>query len=786
MKKLRLSFPILLTCLLAVMLLGSGRSAGAAPPAPRTLPADSVPLDVRSGAAHLAGPHPAKDTLLVLFMLPLRDWDGLNRFLADVSDPHSPNYGHYLTEAEVTARFGPEAVHADHVAAWLRANGITDVETPADRLYVMAKGSTGAFARLLNVQINDYTMPGRQFYAPDRPPTLPAAVAADIHWISGLDSDSQIHTGLQQQPPGAAGTHAPTDSPPYIPAAYQAAYDTTPVLNAGADGTGTNIAITLWTLAPTDLTLQWWELMTQSPAPTRENGRLEEIFTEGTPSSDQDDGEAAMDIEFSSGMAPAAHIRYYEATSGQDANLAHALDVAGSDPTNRVISNSWGEPENADSRNTFEPVLATHSASGHTYFFSSGDNGSWARASCAGNDPWPDYPTSSAYVVSVGGTRFSGDIVSGWPGEQTWLYNPTGNVNGCTGNPAPEGSGGGYSQIAARPAWQAAAGLSSNMRAYPDIAADADPETGAFVCSDYNGCIGIGGTSLAAPLWAGMTTIMDQYLAAHGRPHLGFLAPTLYGLAATNQPYPPFHDITQGTNGAYPAGPGWDAVTGLGSPDLANLTRDLENLTAPPPTPTPPRPPAPTATPRPGPTATPGGCNFSFSDVHPADYFYTPVMYLACHGAISGYADGTFRPGNNTSRGQLSKIIVAAEGWPINVAGGPHFTDVPPSNPFYSYIETAYNHGIISGYADGTFRWGANLTRGQLSKIIVAAEGWPLTTAGGPHFSDVPPSNPFYQYIETAYSHGIISGYADNTFRWGNNATRGQISKIVYLAITGQ
>jgi hypothetical protein len=173
-----------------------------------------------------------------------------------------------------------------------------------------------------------------------------------------------------------------------------------------------------------------------------------------------------------------------------------------------------------------------------------------------------------------------------------------------------------------------------------------------------------------------------------------------------------------------------------------------------------------------------------FSDVHPDDYFYQAVGYLYCHGAISGYDDGTFRPYSSTTRGQLTKIVVLGEGWAIDTSGGPHFSDVPISNPFYDYVETAYNKGIINGYADGTFRWGSNVTRAQLCKILVLAEAWPTDTHGGPHFVDVPENNPFYSYVETAYNRGIISGYADATFRPGSDATRGQISKIVYLSVT--
>ncbi len=199
-------------------------------------------------------------------------------------------------------------------------------------------------------------------------------------------------------------------------------------------------------------------------------------------------------------------------------------------------------------------------------------------------------------------------------------------------------------------------------------------------------------------------------------------------------------------------------------------------------------PPAATATPQPSASGTPAPsetpCALSFSDVPPSDYFYGPVLYLACHGVVSGYADGTFRPYTNTTRGQLAKIVVLAAGWPIDTSGGPHFGDVPASNPFYGVIETAYHHGVISGYADGTFRWGADVTRAQLCKIVVLAQGWALDTSGGPHFTDVPPTNPFYGVIETAYHHGIISGYAGGSFRWGADATRGQIAKIVYLAVS--
>jgi N-acetylneuraminic acid mutarotase len=210
-----------------------------------------------------------------------------------------------------------------------------------------------------------------------------------------------------------------------------------------------------------------------------------------------------------------------------------------------------------------------------------------------------------------------------------------------------------------------------------------------------------------------------------------------------------------------------------------------------------------TATNTPGPSPT--ACPITFSDVAPSDYFYVPVQYLYCRGAISGYADGTFRPYNNTTRAQLSKIVVLGFALPIQtpVGGAYSFTDVAPGSTFFDYVETATVHNLVTGYGCGVsnpqtgapepcdggnrpyYRAGNNVTRGQLSKIVVAAAGWTLINPPSPTFNDVAPGSTFYAYVETAVCHSILGGYADGSFRPGNPATRGQISKIVYLALQG-
>jgi hypothetical protein len=222
--------------------------------------------------------------------------------------------------------------------------------------------------------------------------------------------------------------------------------------------------------------------------------------------------------------------------------------------------------------------------------------------------------------------------------------------------------------------------------------------------------------------------------------------------------------------------------------------------------------PAPSHTPVHSPTATATSCAVNFADVHTTDYFAVPVGYLACRGVISGYADGTFRPYNNTTRAQMVKIVVLGFGLATvtpPVPGAYTFADVPQSHPFYSVIETAIAHQVVSGYACGGpgepcdehyhayFRPYANVTRGQLAKIVVNAADWAPANPAEQTFADVQPGSAFYGYVEAAVCRGIISGYACGGsgepcgtparpyFRQYNSAVRGQIAKIVYLGLTG-
>jgi hypothetical protein len=185
----------------------------------------------------------------------------------------------------------------------------------------------------------------------------------------------------------------------------------------------------------------------------------------------------------------------------------------------------------------------------------------------------------------------------------------------------------------------------------------------------------------------------------------------------------------------------------------------------------------------------PTACTLQFSDVPPGSTFYDYVRCLACRGIVSGYSDSTFRPGNNVTRGQLAKVVAGAANFHEPVSGQT-FSDVPPDHTFYEFIERLAARGIIGGYSDGTFRPENNATRGQISKIVAKARGWEDSMTSQT-FEDVPSGSTFYLWVENLGVRGVMNGYACGGpgepcgpeskpyFRPANNATRGQVSKIV-------
>jgi hypothetical protein len=170
-----------------------------------------------------------------------------------------------------------------------------------------------------------------------------------------------------------------------------------------------------------------------------------------------------------------------------------------------------------------------------------------------------------------------------------------------------------------------------------------------------------------------------------------------------------------------------------------------------------------------------------FTDLPDTYWAYGYISYLYCRGVVGGYPDGTFRPGEGSTRGQFAKMLVLSQDWILYNPVNPTFSDVPPGSTFYTYVETAAVRQVIGGYPDGTFKVNNPVTRGQAAKMLVLARSWSLYTPTNPSFSDVPQSHWAYGYVETALIHSIVSGSPDGLFRPDTLVNRGQLAKMVAL-----
>jgi kumamolisin len=276
------------------------------------------------------------------------------------------------------------------------------------------------------------------------------------------------------------------------------------------------------------------------------------------------DGEVLLDIEVVGALAPQASIVVYFAPNTDAGFLDAVATAAHASPTADAISISWGGPEDswtAQARSAFADALADAAALGVTVTAAAGDNGSSDGES--GSQAHVDFPASSPHALACGGTSLIADAATGTVTSETVWNN--GNGGGATG--------GGVSAVFPQPTWQASATSPIAGRGVPDTAGNADPQTGYQVLVDGTTMV-IGGTSAVAPLWAALVARLNQ---ATGTP-LGLAQPAFYQQTQPAATPPGFRDITTGTNGAYTAGPGWDACTGLGVPNGAAL---LSRLTSP-------------------------------------------------------------------------------------------------------------------------------------------------------------------------------------------------------------
>lgn len=563
-----------------------------------------VPLAVSNGQAALVGSMPSTQPLHLGIILPLRNQAALNALLAQLHDPTSPKYRQFLSVEQFTEQFGPTVEDYQAVAQWAEANGFTVEPAPPNRLIVDIDGTVAQVENAFHVSMNIYQHPTekRKFFSPDREPLLNLSVP--VKHIAGLNNYSIPQPALTR---GSTAAQA-TGSGPYslfIPSDMRAAY-----YGAGSlTGSGQCIGLGEFggylindvtsTLAPpggpntaTSTTSGSTYTVTYTTGGVRYTIPVNNPSFSGYQSAGDtgDVGEQALDIAQAIGMAPGvSQIRMYTTpddfvSSGNDVYPGGSpgydwdiFNAMASEDLCKQLSLSWhwepAEPKNDQD----EDIFTEFAAQGQSFFAASGDWGAF---------PTPIdyyYPAESPNVIAVGGTDLTTNGAGGsWDGETAWTYS----------------SGGVSPDQFAIPSYQQLSGVinSSNRgstvyRNILDVAMEANNDNyycdeGVCSASDTQG---VGGTSYAAPRWAGFMALVNQQAVADGKSPVGFIDNYIYPIGVGSSYTTDFHEITIGDNYCYDLDPsycgptyynavaGYNLVTGWGSPNGQNLIDALVN-----------------------------------------------------------------------------------------------------------------------------------------------------------------------------------------------------------------
>jgi len=463
-----------------------------------------------------------------------------------------PDDGRQVDKAEFTKMYGADPDDVKAITQALTASGATVLSCDVASRRMRVSGPVGMLSALFGTSLSLVRQEGAAETFRTRTGTLslPDELRDRVVAVLGLDNRPQARAHFRAVPALAATI---SYTPPQLGTVYGFPPKT--------DGTGRTIAIIELGGGYSDSDLQQYFSSLGVPQPT-----VTAVGVDGgknVPGKDPNgaDGEVLLDIEVAGALAPKANFVVYFAPNTDAGFLDAVATAAHADPTPDAISISWGGPEDswtAQARNAFDDALADASALGTTVTAAAGDNGSSDGES--GSKAHVDFPAASPHALACGGTSLHLDPTTGAVTSETVWNNGSGG--GATG--------GGVSVAFAQPAWQATGAGTLTGRGVPDTAGNADPQTGYQVLVDGRSMV-IGGTSAVAPLWAALVARLNQATGAR----LGLAQPTLYKQAHQAQVTPGFRDITSGNNGAYQAGPGWDACTGLGVPDGTKLLGTL-------------------------------------------------------------------------------------------------------------------------------------------------------------------------------------------------------------------
>jgi kumamolisin len=499
------------------------------------------------------------------FTLPIRSTQNLQNLVERIYRKGDPLYHQFLSVDQFTSQFGPTSSDYQKLQAHLSRAGFTVSKTHANRLLLKVHAPASVVESYFSTQLDQYLKPGGTTgYAPSSDLTLPAEAAALGAEVIGVENLTEFAPHLRfansfavnMANLSAAERALDQPSPLFIgtgpnqglsPIDIKKAYGLTSVPINGAGQTVGLIELDGYSSSDISTYANYFSI---KPAPTLQNVLVDSY--NGAAGSNST--EVVLDIEMILALAPGvSKIIVYE-SANQASNFADVISQAATDNTAKQISISWGSAESGNtstSLNTLDALFLEMASQGQTVYVSSGDAGAYPNTGGS-------VPAVDPNVTAVGGTSLSVTGTGAYLSETSWNTSST------------EGGGGGLSITYALPAYQTGLATvgnqgSNSFRMVPDVALDADPETGYAIYSGGSWQI-VGGTSAAAPLWAAYNSLINEQRAGSGLGNLGFANPTLYSLEAGSGGSSEFHDIADGsTNGTYPATVGYDLTTGLGS-----------------------------------------------------------------------------------------------------------------------------------------------------------------------------------------------------------------------------
>jgi subtilase family serine protease len=558
----RVSWGFVVAAILVAGLTVTQSRAGAAGTDPETSLHVLPSLAVAQREASDVGPLPAKT--LVRFTVALRERDvaGLQALLAR---------GGSTTASQWTSAYGPDPTRVAGIRALLARAGLSSTWEPGDAL-LSVSGLAHSVERVLHLSIDRFVLHGStHFYAPLGRPVLAKTIGSMVTAVTGLNDYPSHPTAAIASPDGVS------------PGQMTSFYDLTPLRKAGINGAGMTVIFPEWGMPPASVFaafaakfhLPAFHITVKSdpnswgaPIPTSSSSWADVA------------GEASLDLEIVHGLAPGAREIVYEV--GNPEALPEVIQTMTAANPGAILSSSiftsWCENDGPRALSvSMNEAFAHAAAAGTSIFWASGDRGAF---SCL-----PDGTSSTAAALSVNPNADSPDVTAVGGTTVYLAANGAYFKEAAWGEPLETwGSGGGISTIFGQPAYQVAPGLGPKTlggRGVPDVSANADLLSGWDIF--YPGQNGpqegpYGGTSAATPAWAAMTALIDEDLAQQGLAKVGFANPALYDFARhpAGLPATAFHQVTEGSNFHFVSTPGWNAATGLGSPDVAHLADDFE------------------------------------------------------------------------------------------------------------------------------------------------------------------------------------------------------------------